>query len=276
MAFFPKKLTTEHVLRLLKAEKNPMAALTIFNSATQHPDYEHNYAVFHMMIEKLGNARKIQEIDSILVQIQVEQCPCPEGLFLSVFKAYAKARLAEPAVEVFRNMERSFGCKPGIRSYNTLLNALVQGGCLHLVESFYAYLDTVGINPNLQTFNVLIKAFCKLKRFNEAKKLLLVEMENRGCDPDAVSYGTLMSGLCKEDRVKEAVALWETMVVNRCQPDVVCYNILIDGLSKSGECEEAVGVWKRMLEAGCVPNVAGEGQGCGESLVCNACNWLQT
>ena len=47
----------------------------------------------------------------------------------------------------------------------------------------------------------------------------------------------MMSGLCKEGRVKEVMELLEAMNLNHFQPDVVCYNFFNDRFSKSGECK---------------------------------------
>ena len=47
----------------------------------------------------------------------------------------------------------------------------------------------------------------------------------------------MMSGLCKEGRVKEVVELLESMNLNHFHPDVVCYNVSIDRLSNIGGCK---------------------------------------
>ena len=89
---------------------------------------------------------------------------------LTVIKAYAKNSMPEKAFDSFQRMKQIFGCEPGIRSYNTLLNAFAESNRWEQAESFFKYFETVGIKPNLQTYNILIKVACKNRHFEHAKR----------------------------------------------------------------------------------------------------------
>ncbi|KAJ4900591.1 Pentatricopeptide repeat protein [Raphanus sativus] len=54
-----------------------------------------------------------------------------------------------------------FGLKPDTHFYNRILNVLVDGNNLRLVESAHDQMSVWGIKPDVSTFNVLIKALCK-------------------------------------------------------------------------------------------------------------------
>ncbi|KAF5176049.1 Pentatricopeptide repeat-containing protein, partial [Thalictrum thalictroides] len=47
--------------------------------------------------------------------------------------------MPDQALDVFRRMNEIFGCCPGIRSYNSLLNAFVKCNQWDRAESFFAY-----------------------------------------------------------------------------------------------------------------------------------------
>ena len=114
---------------------------------------------------------------------------------MTVIKAYAKNSMPNKALAVFQQLEEIFGCAPGIRSYNSLLNAFIESNQWERAEKFFAYFEMVGLPPNLQTYNILIKISCKKQQFEKAKELLSWMWE-KGLKPDVFSYG-----FCKRLRV---------------------------------------------------------------------------
>lgn len=73
---------------------------------------------------------EIVSIDSILVQMQLKQCPCLDVLLL------AKVCIAVPVGEVIKNMERRFECHHS-RDFNWWV---MQGG-IHKLSSWTLELD---------------------------------------------------------------------------------------------------------------------------------------
>ncbi|KAG5540372.1 hypothetical protein RHGRI_020563 [Rhododendron griersonianum] len=73
---------------------------------------------------------------------------------------------------VFQRMKEFSGCEPGIRSYNCLFNAFVVGNQWDRAELFFKHQEKMGVSPNLETYNVLVKISCKKLRFSEARELL--------------------------------------------------------------------------------------------------------
>jgi pentatricopeptide repeat protein len=193
---FPKSLSPKRVLNLLKAERNPHSALALFDSATRHPGYAHSPSVFHYILRRLVDQRLVAHVGRVVELIRTQKCQCSEDVALTVIKAYAKSSMPDKALDVFQRMDEIFGCKPGIRSYNSLLNAFTESNQWDRAESFWAYFETVGMSPNVQTYNILIKISCKKKQFEKAKGLL-DWMWNKGLKPDVFSYGTLINALAK-------------------------------------------------------------------------------
>ncbi|KAJ4831200.1 hypothetical protein Tsubulata_007576 [Turnera subulata] len=81
-----------------------------------------------------------------------------------------------------------------------------------------------------------------------------MEMPVRNCDPDLYTYSTLMDGLCREDRIEEAVSLLDEMQIEGCFPNPVSFNVLINGLCKKGDLARAAKLVDNMFLKGCVPN----------------------
>jgi len=195
MVDFPKSLSPKRVLKLLQAEKNPHSALALLDSASRHPNYNHSPDVFHHILRRLLDPKLVAHVDRVVELIRTQKCKCPEDVALTVIKAYAKNSMPDKALAVFQQMEEIFGCAPGIRSYNSLLNAFIESNQWERAEKFFAYFEMVGLPPNLQTYNILIKISCKKQQFEKAKELLSWMWE-KGLKPDVFSYG-----FCKRLRV---------------------------------------------------------------------------
>ncbi|KAG5521871.1 hypothetical protein RHGRI_034185 [Rhododendron griersonianum] len=67
----------------------------------------------------------------------------------------------------------------------------------------------MGVSPNLETYNVLVKISCKKLRFSEARELL-EWMWVWGLKPD-VSYGTVINGLAKSGDLSGALKVFDEM-----------------------------------------------------------------
>lgn len=56
---------------------------------------------------------------------------------------------------------------------------------------------------------------------------------------NVVTFNTLLKGLFAENKVKDAIELFKTLVrENICEPDEVMYATVINGLSKMGHTEK--------------------------------------
>ncbi|XAR52873.1 hypothetical protein NMG60_11021191 [Bertholletia excelsa] len=97
-------------------------------------------------------------------------------------------------------------------------------------------INAMNILPNVLTFNLVIKA----------KEMPLLD-----CAPDVFTYCTLMDGLCKENRIDDAVLLLDEMQVEGCNPSPVTFNVLINGLCKKVTWAVQQNL---MVQDKCVPN----------------------
>lgn len=58
-------------------------------------------------------------------------------------------------------------------------------------------------------------------------------MLKRGFSPDILTYTALVKGLCVEDRIFEAIRLFKKISKLGCQPNVVTFGTLINRLCRS-------------------------------------------
>ena len=64
--------------------------------------------------------------------------------------------LHEKAIDLFNRMDDEFNCKPTIRSFNSILNVIVQVGQFEKALNFYeSAVECWNMMPNVLTFNLM-------------------------------------------------------------------------------------------------------------------------
>ncbi|XP_010451344.1 PREDICTED: pentatricopeptide repeat-containing protein At4g20090-like [Camelina sativa] len=209
------------------------------------------------MIESYANSGDFASVEKVLSRVRLENRVITEHSFIVVFRAYGKAHLPEKAVDLFHRMVDEFHCKRSVKSFNSVLNVIINEGLYHRGLEFYDYVVNsnmnMNISPNGLSFNLVIKALCKLRFVDRAIEVFR-GMPEKKCLPDGYTYCTLMDGLCKEERIDEAVLLLDEMQSEGCSPSPVTYNVLIDGLCKKGDLTRVTKLVDNMFLKGCVPN----------------------
>ena len=90
----------------------------------------------------------------------------------------------------------------------------------------------------------------KLGELNRAFALLN-SMKNSRVSPNVFVYNVVLSGLCKEKRMRDAEKLFDEMLKRKLVLSLVTYNTLIDGYCKVGQLEGAFGVRAKMKAEPC-------------------------
>lgn len=225
-------LKESDVLKRLKHERDIALALEYFKSIANSKIFKHTPLTYQMMIEKLGHKFEMDGVQYLLQQMKLEGISCSEDLFIIVINSYRQAGDVEQVLKTFYRIQ-DYGCKPTVKIYNHLLDALLRENRFHMINPIYSNMKRDGMEPNVYTYNILLKALCKNNRVDGAHKLL-VEMSNKGCSPDAVSYTTVVSSMCKLNNVKEAQEL-----AKRFSPIVPVFNAVLNGMCREGNFKEA-------------------------------------
>ncbi|GMY15413.1 pentatricopeptide repeat-containing protein At4g20090 [Fagus crenata] len=228
----------------------------IFNSSPNFGSYKLGDSTFYSLIHNYADSGDFASLHKVLDRMKRENRTFIEKSFVLMFRAYGKANLPNKAVELFDRMAVEFRCRRTVRSFNSVLNVIIQLGCFSQALEFYSRVmssKNVDIEPNVLTFNLVIKALCKLGLVDNAVEVFR-EMPVRECTPDVFTYGTLMDGLCREDRIDEAVSLLDEMQMEGCFPSAPTFNVLINALCKKGDLARAAKLVDNMFLKGCVPN----------------------
>ncbi|CAL8999376.1 unnamed protein product [Prunus brigantina] len=107
--------------------------------------------------------------------------------------------------------------------------------------------------PDVVTYGTLVKGFC-MKGNNNAAIQLLRKMEEVTCKHGQVVYNTIIDSLCKDRLVVDALHLFSEMMSKGISPDVT-YNSLMNGVCKLGEWKEAKRLLNDMVSKNIFPDV---------------------
>ncbi|KAJ0815905.1 putative tetratricopeptide-like helical domain superfamily [Helianthus annuus] len=136
---------------------------------------------------------------------------------------------------------------PNVYIFNALLDGLVLEDRILEAEMLFKKLIKQKLcEPNVVTYNTMIKGLCKFGN-NVTALALLRLMEQKNCKPDIVTYSTIIDSLCKDKLIDDAFKLFKEMVFEKgILPDVITYTSLIRGLCNLGRWDEASKLLKEM------------------------------
>ncbi|KAM7517938.1 hypothetical protein LguiB_016900 [Lonicera macranthoides] len=123
------------------------------------------------------------------------------------------------------------GYEPNCATFNTLIRVLCLDGKLAGAVRFLDELARGGFEPNLitsedNTISQMGNITDDIMELDAAKELLL-SLPLKGLQPNTCSYNIMISGLCKEGKLKEANTLFNKMEEKGCLPDGHTYNIIV-------------------------------------------------
>ncbi|MQL98853.1 hypothetical protein Taro_031568 [Colocasia esculenta] len=118
--------------------------------------------------------------------------------------------------------------------------------------------ELADVPPSAQVYNAMMGVHARAGRFERVQDLLEL-MRARGCEPDLVSFNTLINARAKSGRVPPGTAPQLLSEVRRSglRPDTVTYNTLLSACSHGGTAclEDAVKVYADMEASGCKPDL---------------------
>ncbi|CAO2183311.1 unnamed protein product [Urochloa humidicola] len=256
---WPKTLTSDHLHRLVRAERDPRRALALFDAATaassSAPDpIATSPATVSLLTSRLASAGHLPLATSLLSRSRglFPSAAALEGPFLTLLRAFSRTHRPLAALHLFRSAPSDLALPHSARSYTAVLAALVAHSQLHLARSLLADMRAAGFAPTTATYNVLLKAHCSdaaapiedaLRIFRKIPK------------PDACSYNTIMDGLCRRGRLDEALELFSEMVGKRIAPTVVTYTTVIHWLAVECCFDDALKLFDEMGRRGISPNL---------------------
>ena len=120
-------------------------------------------------------------------------------------------------------------------------------------QNMFNEMHVYGQFPILSTYTVMLSGLCKNGHIEEAIDLFH-SLENTKYKPSIELFSILIDGMCKAGTLEEARKMFTEISERGLMPDVVTYNIMLSGLCKKSMSLEADKLLMEMEEKGCLPD----------------------
>lgn len=175
------------------------------------------------------------------------------SVFDLMVKTYSHLNMIDAALNTV-NLAKCNGFMPSVLSYNWVLDSVISNHkTMELAEQLYKDMTKIGVQPNVFTYNILIRGFCAIREFDRGLGFFS-EMERIGCLPNVVTYNTLIHAHCKVGLVDEAYKYMKLLSVKNLEPNLISYNVIINGLCREGRMEKTSEILEEMSRKGLVPD----------------------
>ncbi|XP_039002420.1 pentatricopeptide repeat-containing protein At1g63130, mitochondrial-like [Hibiscus syriacus] len=151
--------------------------------------------------------------------------------YTTLVDAYCKKGMVYEAEVIVDTMRRQ-GIEPDVVMYSTLVDARCKKGMKAVV--FFEAEDVVDtmkarIEPNVVTHH----SYASKAGHIEVAKEVFGELSVKGLIPDVYTYTLIIKGFCKVGLPDEAYQMFRSMEENGCSPNSCCYNVMIQGLLRN-------------------------------------------
>lgn len=147
------------------------------------------------------------------------------------------------ALEVYEWLNLRHWYSPNARMLATILSVLGKANQEALAVDIFTRGEQ-GVGNTVQVYNAMMGVYARNGRFTKVQELLDL-MRERGCEPDLVSFNTLINARFKSGSMEPNMAVELLNEVRRSglRPDIITYNTLISACSRSSNLEEAVKIY---------------------------------
>lgn len=174
-------------------------------------------------------------------------------MLATILAVLGKANQEGLAVEIFERAEPSAGNT--VQVYNAMMGVYARNARFSKVQEMLNLMRERGCEPDLVSFNTLINARLKSGPLGPNLAMdLLNEVRRSGIRPDTITYNTLISACSRESNLQEAINVYGDMEANNCQPDLWTYNAMISVFARCGLASRAERILREVEAKGFLPD----------------------
>lgn len=237
------------VTKVIYQEQDLQKVVETFKKYTQNSSFRKKASFYEHTVQRLANNKSFTLIEEILEEQKKYKDITDEGFTVRLITLYGKSGMFDHAHKLFDEMPE-LNCKRTVLSFNALLGACVSSKNYDKVDGLFRELPgKLSIQPNVVSYNTVIKAFCEIGSLDSAV-LMLDEMEKEGLRPDLISFNILLDAFYKKDRFLDGEKLWGVMEKHNVVPDIISYNSRLHGLVSENRIQEAVDFVQEVMSKG--------------------------
>ncbi|OWM69500.1 putative pentatricopeptide repeat-containing protein At1g16830 [Punica granatum] len=243
-------LTPRAVQSTLSSCPSDLIALRFFLWCAAQPNYFHDRAAFHRMVDVAARLTdRYKSVSGVVGELARVGYVIKAQTFLILMRIYWAGGLYELVLEAFEQMGR-FRFTGSTFARNMVMDVLFKIGRPDLALDFLRQTQV----PNFLTFNIALCNLCRMNDFLNAHELMR-SMLKSGFYPSEDAFEMLLTSFRTVGRLLEASQVLSLMVTLGISISVNTWSILIDGYCSLGRFDMAEFLLRKMEQTGCSPNV---------------------
>ncbi|KAF9611108.1 hypothetical protein IFM89_027001 [Coptis chinensis] len=144
---------------------------------------------------------------------------------------------------------KEVGIQPNVYTYSIVIDALCRCGQISRAHDVFAEITHVGCSPNSITFNNLMKVHVKAGRTEK----VLQEMDENEVEPNVNTYRVLISLFCRIGHWVQAHKFLIEMLEEKClRPTLPMYESVLLHLRKAKQIKKHEELVEKMVDRGFV------------------------
>ncbi|KAK3014014.1 hypothetical protein RJ639_008446 [Escallonia herrerae] len=208
---------------------------------------------YNLRLVAAGEENDIDLMSQIFKDLLVSCESTHSASYLSFAKAFAKTNDSGVLLRVVREVsELIFQRNAAV--VNKIIFTFANCGQVDKALMLFDNLKTLKCEPDLVTYNTVLGILGRASRVDEMLHKF-VSMKEANIAPDIVSYNTLLNSLRKVGRLDLSVVFFREMGEKGIEPDLRTYTALIECSGRLGQLEESLRLFGEMKCRGIQPSI---------------------
>ncbi|XP_075491167.1 pentatricopeptide repeat-containing protein At5g48730, chloroplastic [Primulina tabacum] len=222
------------------------SALKVFDLLREQLWYRPNSGIYIKLIVMLGKCKQPEKAHTLFQAMINEGCFMDREAFTALLSAYSRSGLFEKAFSILNQMKNTRGCSPDVFTYSIFIKSCLQVYDFCKVKSLLSDMEIEGIKPNTITYNTLIDAYGKSKKFAEMESLLTQMLRQQECEPDVWTMNSTLRAFGGSGQIEMMEKCYEKFQSAGIEPNIKTFNILLDSYGKTGNYDKMGAVMEYM------------------------------
>lgn len=203
------------------------------------------------MIDSCAPGRDFSRAERWLFRMQAMEVTPDLGTYQALLRVALEARDTSGAERWFGEAQIN-GLVPDLATFVLLLQTLGRTGSSDLVEIWFEKMMDAGVKPNMASVNAVLRAYAEKKDTSKLVEWLAVAESSLGLVPEVETYNTIIEGYCKAGNIKGAEEMAQRMSTKGLQPNARTYALLI-GDGRSNRKLSTISLWSDRLRGSGLP-----------------------
>ncbi|PON35822.1 Pentatricopeptide repeat [Parasponia andersonii] len=161
----------------------------------------------------------------------------------AIINGYAKNGASDEALNLLAKMQVKDGIEPNRVSLLSVLPTCNSHGSLMVGKQIHGFAIRKLLNRDVSLRNALIDMYSKCGSLDLARRVF----DDESFCKDAISWSSMISGYGLHGRGKEAVSLYDKMVLQGVRPDTITIVGLLSACGRSGLINEGLNIYSSVV-----------------------------